>query len=152
MLLQGHFQNAYVTRELDRTVEQFRASYGIQDWMVYEGELNVSTPAGQGALVNKVAVGWVGNLQYELIQPVSGLTGLYAEALRDDAGLRFHHVCMRVADLDAARREVERLNLPIVLEGETVVRFFYADARATFGHYLEYVQMPDEIWAMMGGR
>ena len=151
MLLKGHFQNAYVTRDVDAAIERFRASYDIQNWLVYDGEIQVKTPTRQGPAKNKVAVGWVGNLQYEFIQPLSGEVEVYTEALRDDAGLRFHHVCMRVDDLDAVRRQVEPL-MPVVLEGDSVVRFFYADGRALFGHYLEYVQMSDEIWKIMGGQ
>jgi hypothetical protein len=113
----------------------------------------VTTPAGRGPAENKLAFGWAGGLQYELIQPLSGQVELYTEALRDDGGMRFHHVCMRVRDLDAARAEIERHTLPIVYAGDTgATRFFYADARATLGHYLEYLQMSDEMWARLGGR
>jgi hypothetical protein len=153
MLLQGHYQNAYVTRDLDASIATMRVLYGIQDWLTYTAEMEVTTPAGKGPSANKLAFGWVGGLQYELIQPLSGQVGFYTEALRDDGGMRFHHVCMRKDDLDAARREVERHKLPIVYEGQTgVTRFFYADARATLGHYLEFVQMADATWKQMGGR
>lgn len=152
MLLQGHYQNAYVTRDLDASIATMRNLFGIKDWLTYTAEMEVLTPAGRGPSANKLAFGWVGALQYELIQPLSGQVEFYTEALRDDGGLRFHHVCMRAAELDTARREIERQGLPIVYEGETgVTRFFYADARATLGHYLEYVQMSDETWSRMGG-
>ncbi len=151
MLLQGHFQNAYVTRNLDKAIETFRTLYGIETWSTYGGELEVTTPKGKGPATNKVGFGWAGNVQYELIEPVSGQVEMYRDALRDDDEMRFHHVCMRVADIEAARAEVERLKMPIVYSGVTAVTFFYADARATLGHYLEFVQMPDEIWKIMGG-
>lgn len=153
MLLLGHYQNAYVTRDLDAAIATMRRAYGIEDWLTYTAEMDVTTPAGRGPAANKLAFGWADGLQYELIQPLSGQVGFYTEALRDDDGMRFHHICMRKADLDAARAEIARQNLPIVYEGETgVTRFFYADARATLGHYLEFVQMSDEIWVRMGGR
>lgn len=153
MWLEGHFQNAYVTRDLEAAIELFRAKYGVASFNTYEGELEVVTPAGRGPAHNRVAFGWIGNLQIELIQPVSGLVDFYKEALPAGAGARFHHICMRTNDLDAVRRAVDAEKRPIIYEGaSTGVRYFYVDARDTLGHYLEYVQMPDEIWTMMGGR
>lgn len=153
MWLEGHFQNAYVTRDLEAAIELFRAKYGVPSFNTYEGELEVATPAGRGPAFNRVAFGWVGNLQFELIQPVSGLVDFYKEALPPGDGVRFHHICMRTNDLDAVRSAVDAEQRPIVYEGaSTGVRYFYVDARDTLGHYLEYVQMPDEIWKMMGGR
>lgn len=151
-LLDGHFQNAYVTRNIDAAIEQFRGQFGIEDWFSYAGEMEVTTPSGRATLANKVAVGWAGNLQCELIEPISSEVGIFSEALPPNPGLRLHHIGMRVKELGVARQRIESLGFPIVLEGETGVRFFYADARAMLGHYLEFVEMPDEIWRMMGGR
>jgi hypothetical protein len=151
MLLEGQYQIAYVTRDVDRAVQSFRAMYGIEKWIEFEGGMDVVTAEGRGVATVKAALGWAGATQYELIQPLSGMVSIYADALRDDVGLRHHHISMRVNDLAAVRREVVRQNINVVLDGEASATFFYADTRATFGHYLEYVQMTDEIWKMVGG-
>lgn len=153
MLLINHFQNAYVTRDIEQALSFFREHYGVADARYMQTEVQVTTPQGKGTAVNKVAFIWVGNLQYELIEPVSGLVDIYRDALPEN-GLRFHHICMRSLDWTATLAEIERQKLPIVYRGETAsgLQFIYADARDTLGHYLEYVSMPQQIWTAMGGR
>jgi len=153
MLLEGHFQNAYVTRDLDKAVALFRSHYGVDKVLQFQSQVEVKTPAGTGAAVFKTAFAWVGSLQYEFIEPVSGLVQVYQQALPPGDGLAFHHVCMRVQDWEGTRAEIDGGSYPIVLEGETAgVRFVYVDARESLGHYLEYVWMKPEVWSAMGGR
>jgi hypothetical protein len=152
-MLEGyHFQNAYVTRDIDKWIKTFNEHAKVDRVMIYEGTTPVTTPAGPGTQTNKLAFIWVGDLQYELIQPISGDVQLYSEALPADDGLQFHHVCMRVADWDEFRARAEEQPYPIVLEGgNEALRFLYLDARAFLGHYLEYVWMSEERWGQMGG-
>ncbi|CAN7373255.1 VOC family protein [Phenylobacterium sp. LjRoot225] len=152
-MLEGyHFQNAYVTRDVDKWVEVFRKRAKVDKVIVYEGSTPVMTPQGEGIQTNKLAFIWVGDLQYELIQPISGAVSVYADALPADDGLQFHHICMRVADWDEFRARVDQQPYPVVLEGGgDALRFVYLDARPFLGHYLEYVWMSDERWAQMGG-
>jgi hypothetical protein len=154
MFLDNHYQNAYVTRDLNKAVSLFRAQYGIDTFKLFESTIDVRTPAGRGMATMKVALGWVGNLQYELVEPVSGQVDIYRDALSDDAPLRFHHICMRVHDWGHLRTELERRKQPVVLEGGTAgqLQFAYVDARDSLGHYLEYCWMTPERWAGLGGR
>ena len=80
-----------------------------------------STPRGhdRGARLQtqKLAFIWVGDLQYELIQPISGAVDVYRDALPADDGLQFHHICMRVGDWDEFRPRGRQPALPVVLEG-----------------------------------
>ena len=102
--------------------------------------------------VSKLAFIWIDGLQYELIQPVSGLVDIYSDALPDDDGLKFHHICTRVDDWADFRARVDQQDLPVVLEGGgDLLKFLYLDARKLVGHYLEYVWMTPERWASMGG-
>lgn len=153
MLLKGQFQNAYVTPDLERATGLLRDRYGIGEFGQYDLELDVTTPAGSGKAALKVALAWVGDIQYELIEPVSGLVDMYRDALPENGLLRFHHICMRSQDWDATRRELDARKLPIVCEGATAgTKFLYADARDSLGHYLEYVWMAPEAWAAMSER
>ena len=154
-MLEGrHYQNAYITRDIDKAIGEFRTRAGVKDVMTYEGPVEVSTPAGRGTAVSKLAFIWVDNLQYELIQPVSGLVDVYRDALPLDDSLKFHHVCMRVDDWDEFRAKVDQQRYPVVLEGSSgdQLKFLYLDGREFLGHYLEYVWMTPERWAAMGGR
>ena len=152
-MLEGyHFQNAYVTRDVDKWVEVFKQRGKVDRVMTYEGSMPVMTPEGERTQTNKLAFIWVGDLQYELIQPVGGDLTLYRDALPADDGLQFHHICMRVPDWDSFRARVHEQPHPVAIEGgDEQLRFLYLDARPFLGHYLEYVWMGDERWAQMGG-
>ena len=154
MFLENHYQNAYITRDLDRALAFFRSEYGFADFKRLEVTYPLKTPAASGTATVKMALGWIGKLQYELIQPVSGLIDVYNEGLPGKYPLRFHHVCMRVLDWDALRAELAREKRPVVMEGGTPghLLWLYVDARETLGHYLEYCWMTPERWTAMGGR
>jgi hypothetical protein len=153
-MLEGHhFQNAYVTRDVDKWVATFGERAKVDTVLTFEGSTPVTTVNGAGVQTNKLAFLWVGDLQYELIQPVSGDVAIYSDALPDGDGLQFHHVCMRVDDWDDFRARVDQQPYPVVLEGgNEQLRFLYLDARPFLGHYLEYVWMSDARWAQMGGK
>ncbi|TAL02291.1 MAG: hypothetical protein EPO08_07500 [Rhodospirillaceae bacterium] len=148
-----HYQNAYITRDIDKAVASFQARTGAKDVMRYEGPVEVTTPRGRGIAVNKLAFIWIDKLQYEFIQPVSGYVDVYQDALPADDSLLFHHVCMMVDDWDVFRAKVERQKYRVVVEGgDQALKFLYIDARDLVGHYLEYTWMIPERWAAIGGR
>jgi Glyoxalase/Bleomycin resistance protein/Dioxygenase superfamily len=152
-MLEGyHFQNAYVTRDVDKWVDAFQSRAKVSKVLRYEGSTPVMTPAGPGIQTQKIAFIWVGDLQYELIEPVSGAVDVYRGALPASDGLQFHHICMRIDDWDEFRPRVDQQQYPVVLEGDNEwLRFLYLDARPFLGHYLEYVWMTQERWVQMGG-
>lgn len=151
-MLEGyHYQNAYITRDIEKAIALFEQKANVRDVMRFEGEVELITPPGTA--VNKLAFIWVDNLQYELIEPVSGQCQIYTDALPNDDALLFHHSCTRVADWDVFRKNVEQQNYPVVLEGGSdALKYVYLDARDFLGHYLEYVWMIPERWAAMGGK
>lgn len=153
-MLEHHYQNAYVTRDLERALAMFRHQYGFDGFKQYDVSYELQTPRGSGTASVRLALGWIGNVQYELIQPVSGLVDAYTEGLPQDAVLSFHHVAMRVHDWDAFRAALERDNRPIAMQGGTPghLLWLYVDARDSVGHYLEYCWMTPERWAAIGGR
>lgn len=154
-MLEGHhYQNAYVTRDIEKWVSVFQQRAKVDRILRHEGVTTVMTPNGPASQSSKLAFIWVGDLQYELIQPTGGDVTLYADGLPADDGLSFHHVCMRVPDWDDFRARVDRQPYPIAIERAgtgDALRFLYLDARPFLGHYLEYVWMTDETWARMGG-
>ena len=151
MKLQGHhFQNAYITRDIEKGLATF-AQWGVEPFLRHEADIEIQTPSGPARLANRIAFLWVDNLQYELIQPVSGYVDFYTNELPADDSMRFHHVCSRVEDWDAFRAGIDESSL--VLEGgHDHLRFCYIDARDTVGHYLEFNWMVPEMWKAIGGR
>ena len=153
MYLERHYQNAYVTPDIDRAIEAMKAQYGVTDADVLrtEATTEVWTPNGSGPNTSKLAFIWIGKLQYELIEPISGPSDLYSAAVSPEKLLNFHPIAMRVTDWDAFRADVEKTKRSVVIEGHTPsgLKFCYLDARDTLGHYLEYVYAPPEFWARM---
>ena len=153
-MLEGqHYQNAYITRDIEKAVEAFRTRSGVKNVIRYEGPVELTTPTGRGTAVSKLAFIWINNLQYELIQPVSGLVDIYKDELPEDDSLRFHHICMRVPEWDNFRARVDQEGYRVVLEGGSeMLKYIYIDAREFVGHYLEYVWMTPQRWTAMGGQ
>lgn len=153
MYLKGHYQNAYVTHDIEAAKAALGNRYGLDDFLCIEADMVVSTPSGPQPSYVRAAFAWVGNLQLELIQPVSGFAEAYLPFLPDDkadASPRFHHMAVRRDDPDAMRAEIGRLGLPVAFENATPeFHFVYVDARATLGHYLEYMWALPELWTML---
>jgi hypothetical protein len=155
--LNEFFQNAYVTRNLESAVKAITQRHGIRDWVYFEPKMDVYTPvAGNAPCHVKVGLGWVGGLQIELIEPVSGNLQHYLDYLptsTTDYSPRLHHICMRVPDWDKARDEIAEKRWPVAYEGGVEgCKFVYLDARDSLGHYVEYMWMSDELWAYSGGK
>jgi hypothetical protein len=150
-----HYQNAYVTRNVDKAVAGFKQYADLRALMEIEVPVQMWTPRGEGRGVQKLAFAWVGDLNYELIEPKEGdALAIYRDALPADDRLVFHHVCHVVDDFDALMARVEKQPFPVVLKGGTpgLLEFVYVDTRPWLGHYTEYVWMVPERWAAMGGR
>lgn len=154
MFLKGHYQNAYVTHDLDRALAQLRKQFALPECLVFEPEMVLKTPAGEKVSKVRAALAWVDTLQFEFIEPVSGYIDYYLDIMpkdKSDASLRFHHIAVRRDDLDAMREEIAQLGLPVVFEGSVAgLTFIYLDARATLGHYFEYVWATPDGWDIIG--
>lgn len=155
MLTGRHYQNAYVTRNIDKAVAAFKENAEIRKLIEIEVPVQLWTPQGEGKGVQKLAFIWVEDMQCELIQPGEGdVLALYRDALPDDDRLVFHHICQRVDDWDAFMAKVDTDKFPVVLRGGTpgLLEFLYLDTRKWLGHYTEYVWMVPDRWSGMGGR
>ncbi len=152
MLAGKHYQNAYVVADIDKGLEYFRALRDLGDIQIIEATTPVITPVGQREQSIKLALFWVDDLQYEVIEPVGGHVDLYAAAIRDDGIPAFHHSCTRVDDWEALRNKAIATGFDIAIEGGgDHLKFLYLDARPAVGHYLEYCWMNDDTWLLLGG-
>lgn len=152
-MLEGHHhQLAYVTRNLEKSVAEFKARARTRWDAAVDATFNVTTPDAAGTLSAKIAILWVDDVQFEFIQPVSGLDALYRDWLPEGDGLKFHHTGWIVKDWDEMQAGLVRNPWPVVVTGESHgAKFTYVDARATLGHFVEYVWMTPETWKLMGG-
>jgi Glyoxalase/Bleomycin resistance protein/Dioxygenase superfamily len=160
MYLRGHMQNAYVTHDVDRAAEMVASRFGIKTFDRFEPVMVVKTLHGERPLTVRVASAWVGGLNIELIEPVSGYVDHYVSLLPKDptdAVPRFHHMSFRRDNEAAMREEIARLGLPLAFEGPLAIKnsipsliFIYLDARATLGHYVEFTWKSAEAWKFVG--
>jgi hypothetical protein len=151
-ILEGwHYQNAYICDDIEAAIAQFRTHTDTGEVAIHDVDQTISTPTGPKRVSSRLAFIWIGDLQYELIQIVVDETGIYANCQSNGGPLRFHHICMRVDNWDSFRAKVDQQDFPLVMEraGDDQLKFLYLDARATLGHYLEYVWTTDTRWAMM---
>jgi hypothetical protein len=152
--MQGHYQNAYVTHNLEAAMDILRKRFAVDNYIVFEPDMPFTTPAGPKHVHVKACLAWTGGLQVELIEPISGFIDHYVPYLpkdRSDPTPRFHHIAVRRDDLSAMRQEIAQLGLPLAFEGEVPgLVFVYLDARQTVGHYFEYVWATEEMWRNTG--
>lgn len=155
MLMGQHYQNAYVTRNVDKAVATFRERADVRSLMEIEVPITLWTPQGSGIGVQKLALLWIEDQNIELIEPKEGdVLAIYRDALPEHDGLAFHHACYKVDHWNDFLARVGDQPAPLVLRGGTpgMLEFAYLDTRDWLGHYTEYVWMSPERWAQMGGR
>lgn len=100
--LQQVFQVCVVVKDLEKSVAQYWDIFGIGPWQIHTfgpPDLFDTTLRGEPeAYSMKIAAARVGNMQWELIQPLDGRSS-YREFL-DEKGEGLHHVAVVVDDFD----------------------------------------------------
>ncbi|MCB2079240.1 MAG: VOC family protein [Novosphingobium sp.] len=154
MFFKGHYQNAYITHDMDKCMAAIDDRFGKIDWIVFEPDMILKTPHGDKESSVRAALGWQAGHQIELIQPVKGYLDHYKYAMREDKNdwrPVFHHVAVRRDDEAAMRAEIEELGFPLLFESSVPgLVFIYLDARETIGHAIEYIWATPEGWDMQG--
>ena len=100
--------------------------------------------------VADIALSYAGDMQLELIAPVSG-ESIYTEFL-DRVGPGLHHVCVEAEDpdaFDAALEAAEQRGTPVVQQGVMPggMQFAYASAAQGGVPYIEIAHIPPKIRA-----
>jgi hypothetical protein len=149
MLESKAYQIGYVCDDLEAAIAVFRARGLDKDPAIIPVDQIVETPDGPRRHKLRICMFWLDGEQVELIEPEIDETGHYRNAADNGGPMRFHHHCQRVADWDDFRARVAAQDLPVAFErngGPDALNFLYLDGRRAFGHYLEYVAMPDAMW------
>jgi hypothetical protein len=135
-LLDGFFQIAFVTADLEAAMAVFAERFGV------DFEVRQDTA---GAPVLRVATGRTEKVMLELIEPDPASPSTYSQLLPQDGLAAVHHIAMLVKDAAEMARVEEALafaGLPVVRRNETAIsRSLHADARKALGHFLEYVEL-----------
>lgn len=149
-MLEGHlYQLGYVCDDIEEGIAQFRGRGMTHEPRIMEVEQPVNAAGGEFVNAMRLCFIWIGDLQYELIQPLRDPLGVYANAPSNGGPLRFHQVCFRIPEWTDFRSRVDKQDLPLVMErdmGGDNLKFLYLDGRSRFGHYLEYTWMTDAAW------
>ena len=143
LFLARHFQNAYVTRDLDAAARMFGNRHGIRAFHFIR-----DIPFGPGATIH-LGLAWAGEVMVELIQADGDASNLYTTMLPPlGQTVHFHHLGHLVeerAEWDAVVKQAQASGLEIALHGNNHgLNYLYLDARAETGHYLEYVHLDPE--------
>jgi len=113
-------QVALIVRDLDAAMRTYFDEYGIGPWSVYEFDSdNVRDMRSRGEPVAwswRLAVAQVGQVQWELVEPLDG-DSIYAQFLSEH-GPGLHHVGVAVASYEDALAEAARRGQDVLLGGE----------------------------------
>lgn len=144
-------QVCVVTRDLRRSMEQYRALLGLEPWRILDfgpDTVRALNYRGQPARYRmRVAFAQYGPLQYELIQPLEGPT-IYHEFL-DQRGEGIHHFGAWVPDLEEALNRARALGFQEIQGGRgTGLQgdggFAYLDTEKALGATIELIELPRE--------
>lgn len=144
-------QVCVVTRDLRRSMEQYRALLGLEPWRILSfgpDTVRVLNYRGQPASYRMlVAFAQYGPLQYELIQPLEGPT-IYHEFL-EQRGEGIHHFGVWVPDLEEALSQARALGFQEIQGGRgTGLQgdggFAYLDTEKALGALIELIELPRE--------
>ncbi len=145
-------QVAVVVRDLNASMERYVNEFGIGPWSVYtfspdwiEG---MTFRGNEQDYIMKLAITMVGNVMYELIEPVQGPNS-YEEFLNEH-GEGLHHLGYFVDDIDTAIQQMEKAGYKLLQSGRSFGTnndgaYAYFETESALGHIVEAIEMPAEM-------
>lgn len=100
----GFYKLGYVTNDCETAIAALQAELGVENFARFEPTLTVTTPCGTGPASLSCAFSTGRELVIEVMQPLSGNVGIFADPLPagPEFQLVFHHVGVLVDDFDVA--------------------------------------------------
>lgn len=138
-------QICVVVDDLQRAMVRYWETFGIGPWHIYTFEppaLTQTTIREESkAYTMKLALCQVGNLQWELIQPLTG-PSIYREFLQQK-GEGVHHLACMVDDYDEAVAALKEQGIGSLMGGcWKGATYTYMDTEKHLGTVIELFQMP----------
>lgn len=145
-------QVAWVTDDIEATERLLSEQFGVGSWTrIPDVVFGPSTTTLRGEPVEMtlhVSLGYAGDLQLELIQPVAG-AGIHREFL-DAHGPGLHHVCFAVDDVGVACAAAETAGLEVLMRGSMMdgeIEFAYVSGAAAGAPYVEVARVGPQMQA-----
>lgn len=145
----GIAQVAIIVENLENAVENYWKLFGISDWHFYTyGKPLVKRMTYQGEPTEykmRVALGYLGPMRIELIEPLEGDT-VYADFVAEH-GYGVHHFGVLVDDMEQAITEAEAAGLTMTMDGAGFGRdgdghYAYLDTEDRLGVTIELIERP----------
>lgn len=144
------FQVCWVVADIDATERWFTETLGVPKWTripnVPFGPDHCRYRGAPADYVIHVSLGYAGDQQIELIQPVSG-ENLYTEHL-ETIGPGLHHVAWLVDDLDATLADAAARGITVTQQGGfpgAGMRFAYLDGAAAGAPHIELMELSPDM-------
>jgi methylmalonyl-CoA/ethylmalonyl-CoA epimerase len=133
-------QIGIVVRDLDATIRKYVDNYGIGPWKIFDfnpGNAPDLREYGQPVQRSwRLAVAMVGQLQWELIEPLDN-ESIYARFLAEKGG-GVHHIAVAAQSFDNMLTMEAKRRKELVLSGEFEgIKVAYLDTEADLGVTLE---------------
>lgn len=145
-------QLCWVTEDIAATEDFLASNFGVPAWTrlpdVHFGPEHCTLHGEPADFTVHVSLGYAGDLQLEIIQPVSGAS-IYTEFLAA-SGPGLHHLCFEVEDMAAALASARAAGIEVVQTGSMMdggMEFAYLDGRAHGVPYVELARLGPEIRA-----
>ncbi len=141
-------QIALVVRDLQKSMEMYWEVFGIGPWRIITFQPPALTnPRVRGNLepyTMKLGITQIGNIQWELIQPLTG-NSIYQEFL-DKNGEGLHHIAVDVGDYDQAVGMMKKQGIEILMSGQMRGdSFAYMDTERVLGTIIEIYKRPADF-------
>jgi hypothetical protein len=152
--VQSPTQIAWVTTDLDATEMALTGLLGVRKWVrisdVHFGPDACSYHGKPADFVASISLSYLGDMQLELISPVSG-ENIYSDFLRE-SGPGLHHICVEAASpegLDAALSDAANQGAAVVQRGVMPggIQFAYVSAPRAGVPFLEIAYVSPEMRA-----
>lgn len=142
----GFFQVAFVTTDLDRFLRTLNDDLGVDRfYVIRDAPVSDQTYRAKPCETHQdLAFGYAGNLQFEVIQPLSGESS-YSDFLAAHSEGGVHHNGILVDDYDDALAELSQTCTLVQTGRAGATRFAYFDTVGTLGAYTEIVQLGDDF-------
>ena len=141
-------QVGVVVKDLQKAMKRYWDIFGIGPWQIYTFQppllTNTTVHGKPERYTMKLALTQIGNVQWELIQPLTG-PSIYKEFL-EQKGEGLHHVACDVGDYDQAVAVLKKHGISILMSGSTPVdSYAYMDTEKDLGAIVEIYKRPSEF-------
>ena len=148
----GHLiQTAFTSGDIHATMREMTRTLGVGPWFLRErGVFPRQTYRGQSSSTAlAIAMGYAGDMQYEVIQPLDDSPSVYREVV-EQRGHGLHHFGVAVVDYEAALAHYHGLGYSLVYEAEVAngARVGYFDTHGKLPAMVEAIEFLPATQAM----